>query len=171
MHKFNLIIFWILKLLAELKATGTFVCMILIKGHSGFPGNEMADFYAKMAVEEGIETNITTRRDLKNKATNILKIDWNREWTDTEKKRKNIHPGSTVNTTTTMVPDNRKQYDIDYHTLKNTIWTQLLTRSPPQNTLHGILQPIHLPQLLTKPHTNIIAKHMLQYINISNIKL
>ena len=59
----------VLKLLAELKASGTVLCMIWIKGHSGFPGNEMTDFYANMAVEEGIGINITTRRDLKNEAT------------------------------------------------------------------------------------------------------
>ena len=50
--------------------------MLWIKGHSGLTGNEMADLYANTAVEECIQTNITTMRDLKNEATNRLKIDW-----------------------------------------------------------------------------------------------
>ena len=35
---------------------------------------------------------------------------------------------------------------------------------------HGIPQPIHIPQLLTTPHPNIITKHVLQYINTSNME-
>jgi hypothetical protein len=42
---------------------------MLCVGHFGFTGNEMADLYAKKAMEVGQITNMTTIRDPKNEAT------------------------------------------------------------------------------------------------------
>ena len=91
--------------MVELKAAGTVVSMLWIKRDSGFTGNEMANLYAKKVVEEGMQINVTTRRDLKNEATNGLKIDWNREWTDTQNK-------------------NVRTYALVQHSLLQTPWYQ-----------------------------------------------
>ena len=77
-NKFDLVIQWILKLLAELKAAETIVNLLWMKGYAGVTGNDMADLCAKKAVEEGIPIEITTRRDLKNAATRRMKMEWQR---------------------------------------------------------------------------------------------
>jgi hypothetical protein len=37
--------------------------------------------------------------------------------------------------------------------------------------INNILQPIHLSQLITTPHTNKLKKDLIDYINTSNINI
>jgi hypothetical protein len=67
-----------------MKAAGPIVSLVWIKGHSGFNGYEMADFYTKKAVKDGQIINITTRRDLKTEAKKRMMKEWHKEWTETQ---------------------------------------------------------------------------------------
>jgi ribonuclease HI len=212
-HKIDLLTHRILKMLLDMQQSKKTVSMVWVKGHSGCPGNDMADIAAKKAVEdgEGVQDAIFPF-DLGRLFKENMVRKWRKEWEESQKERGRYY--SLVQPTLQNTPwfthlqDKRENYitlsrlrfghnrtRFHLHRIhatdhpfcscgdQTTIADQahLLLDCPTYKTFRqtlysaidtsGFPQPIHLPQMLTTPHTNKLTKHLLHFITQTKIHI